>query len=94
MKYWNIAMKICKKSKHKITRQDLKTVETAVKLFNTHWNKVKDNCETYDTYSFGAKFHYFLNHFEEYMKFWLITLGYGSEQSFESYHKVCNPIIE
>ncbi len=24
----------------------------------------------------------------------LITLGYGSEQSIEAYHKVCNPVIE
>ncbi len=50
--------------------------------------------ETFDTYSLGSKISYFLNYFEEYMKLWLIKLGYGSEKSIKSCQKVYNPIIE
>ena len=85
----NLFMSIIGRATNTISKEDCGKARKALDKFDQYWKEMTSILGVSN--SLGCKYHY-LMHCVEYCELWGIPLGYISEQSIESFHKVCSMV--
>ena len=84
--YYNGLMRILNGSRNIIEDRNIQKAKQILHQYHNHWEYTKRILNM--NMSLGKNYHY-LCHTVEYISIWNIPIGFVSEQSVDTFHKIC-----